>query len=218
VALGRALLTSPELLLLDEPMASLDERLKTQILPFLRRIKEETSIPIVYVSHAIREVLELTQQLAVIRDGRILASGDYHEILTSEAVLPLAQSLGIENVIPVQLEQQNPDLGYSVGMFTGHRFILPMAEMANTQQVSVIIPASNISLALAPVVGTTIQNQVKGTVLSIKMVGHMALVTVDIGTSLLVEVTDKSIVDLGIHEGQEIYCLMKAQSIRYFGK
>jgi molybdate transport system ATP-binding protein len=218
VALGRALLTSPELLLLDEPMASLDERLKTQILPFLRRIKEETSIPIVYVSHAIREVLELTQQLAVIRDGRILASGDYHEILTSEAVLPLAQSLGIENVIPVQLEQQNPDLGYSVGMFTGHRFILPMAEMANTQQVSVIIPASNISLALAPVVGTTIQNQVKGTVLSIKMVGHMALVTVDIGTSLLVEVTGKSIVDLGIHEGQEIYCLMKAQSIRYFGK
>jgi molybdate transport system ATP-binding protein len=81
VALGRTLLASPRLLLLDEPLASLDTRLKNQILPFLRRVKDETQIPMLYVSHAIDEILYLTAQVAIIEQGKLLANGDFHEIM-----------------------------------------------------------------------------------------------------------------------------------------
>jgi molybdate transport system ATP-binding protein len=81
VALGRTLLASPRLLLLDEPLASLDTRLKNQILPFLCRVRDETKIPMLYVSHAIDEILYLTSQVAIIEQGQLLANGDFHEII-----------------------------------------------------------------------------------------------------------------------------------------
>ena len=218
VALGRALLTSPELLLLDEPMASLDERLKAQILPFLRRVKEETAIPMVYVSHAIGEVLALTQQIAVMQDGAILASGDYQEILVSEHVLPLAQSLGIENLLPVRIRRHHAALGYSEGDCCGHPLVLPLADAPVGAEVTVVVQAANLSLARGAVVGTTIQNQVRGLVTQVRLVEHRALVSLDIGTSLVVEVSAKSVQDLAIAPGQEVHCLIKTQSLRYLGR
>lgn len=227
VALGRALLTSPRLLLLDEPLASLDERLKAQILPFLRRVKEETSTPMVYVSHAIREILELTRQLAVIQDGAILASGEYHDVLTSETVVPLAQSLGIENMLSVSIIEHHPELGYSIGETEGRRWVLPLSQAPMGSETTVIVPASNISLARTSITGTTIQNQVEGRVMQIRVLDHRALVTLDISaldsstfdfdSRLLVEVSAKSIQDLAIEAGQLVYALIKTQSIRYLG-
>lgn len=72
VAIGRALLSSPRLLLLDEPLASLDERLKSQILPFLKKVAKEIEIPMIYISHSMDELLELTQNVMMIEAGRIL--------------------------------------------------------------------------------------------------------------------------------------------------
>lgn len=215
VALGRALLASPDCLLLDEPMASLDVRLKSQILPFLRRIKEETQVPMIYVSHAMPEILDLTQQLAVMQDGQILAYGDYHEVLTSQAVLPLAQSLGIENVLLVTIAENHPDLGYSVADFADYRMTLPLSSQPSGSRAAIVVPAAHIALAKSAVSGISIQNQLRGTVTSIRVVGHRALVSVDISTPLLVEVSEKSVQELGIEAGQQIYCLIKTQSIRY---
>jgi molybdate transport system ATP-binding protein len=217
VALGRALLASPEVLLLDEPMASLDERLKTQILPFLRRLKEETTVPMVYVSHALREILELTPYLVVMQDGAILGSGNYHEVLTSQAVLPLAQSLGIENILAVTLIENRADLGYSIGTCAGQKVILPLLNAAPGARHSLVVPASNVSLARSVVTGTSIQNQLRGTVRSVRLIEHRALVEIDIGTTLFAEVTEKSVRDLDIASGQQIFCLIKAQSLRYLG-
>jgi molybdate transport system ATP-binding protein len=217
VALGRALLASPRMLLLDEPMASLDERLKAQILPFLRRLKEETTVPIIYVSHALREILELTQYLVVMQDGEILGSGNYHEVLTSQSVLPLAQSLGIDNLLSVRVLEHCADLGYSVGSLAGQKLILPLSQAVEGTDVTLVVPASNVSLASSFVTGTSIQNQIRGTVTAIRVVEHRAVVSVDIGTTLLAEVTEKSVRDLQIERGQEIVCLIKAQSLRFLG-
>jgi len=215
VALGRALLASPDCLLLDEPMASLDVRLKSQILPFLRRVKEETQIPMIYVSHAMPEILDLTQQLAVMQDGRILSYGDYHEVLTSQAVLPLAQSLGIENVLVVTLAENHPDLGHSVAAFAEHYLTLPLSHHAPGTRVPIVVPAAHIALAKSLISGISIQNQLRGKVREIKLVGHRAVVSIDISTPLLVEVSEKSVREMGIETGQAIYCLIKTQSIRY---
>ena len=217
VALGRALLASPEILLLDEPMASLDERLKTQILPFLRRLREETTVPMVYVSHSLREILELTQQLAVMHEGAILGSGDYYDVLTSQTVLPLAQSLGIENVLPVTLVETRSEQGYSIGNCAGQNVILPLLQAAPGAGLLVVVPASNVALARSAVTGISIQNQLSGTVRSIRVIKHRALVEIDIGTKLIAEVTEKSIRDLDIMCGQRVVCLIKAQALRYLG-
>jgi molybdate transport system ATP-binding protein len=217
VALGRALLASPEILLLDEPMASLDERLKAQILPFLRRLKEETSVPIIYVSHALREILELTQYLVVMQDGAILGRGNYHEVLSSQSVLPLAQSLGIDNLLSVRVLEHCADLGYSVGSLAGQKLIIPLSQAEQGAEVTLVVPASNVSLATSTVAGTSIQNQISGTVTAITVVEHRAIVSVDVGSVLLAEVTEKSVRDLQIVCGQQIVCLIKAQSLRHLG-
>jgi len=215
VALGRALLASPDCLLMDEPMASLDVRLKSQILPFLRRVKEETAVPMIYVSHAMPEILDLTQQLAVMQDGRILSYGDYHEVLTSQAVLPLAHSLGIENVLVVTIAENHADLGHSVAILREHHLTLPLSQHEPGSRVPIAVPAAHIALAKSSVNGISIQNQLSGRITEIKLVGHRALISVDISTPLQVEVSEKSVRELGLETGQEIYCLIKTQSLRY---
>ena len=86
VAIGRALLTSPELLLMDEPLASLDSVRKAEVLPFVRRLGREFSIPIIYVSHALEEILNIADYLVVLDNGRIKISGSVGSLLTVERI------------------------------------------------------------------------------------------------------------------------------------
>ncbi len=218
VALGRALLASPSLLLLDEPMASLDERLKSQILPFLRRVKDETQVPMIYVSHAINEVLDLTQQIAVIQDGAITAFGHFHEVLRDDRVLALAQSLGLDNVLNARILQHHPALGYSEASIEGFPLVLPLMDVPEGSVVSVVVPATNVALSRGPLQGISIQNQVPGTVTGIRTIGHRALVTVDTGVDIIAEISEKSVRDMGIALQQQVYCLFKTQAIRPLGR
>lgn len=213
VALGRALLASPRLLLLDEPLASLDVRLKQQILPFLRRIKVETQIPMVYVSHAIDEILYLTPQIAMLEAGKILAVGNFNKVIHDERVLALAQSLGLENVLHSSIAEHHAMLGYSIATVGNQRIVMPPIDAQIGGMVSVSIAASNIALSTHQIEGISIQNQLAGTVLSIQTVGSRMLVSVDIGAELIVEITNKALVDLKIAVGTQVYCLIKAQSI-----
>jgi molybdate transport system ATP-binding protein len=216
VALGRALLASPEILLLDEPMAALDERLKAQILPFLRRVREETRVPMMYVSHALQEMVELAQQVAVMQEGKILACGHFHEVLVNDAVLPFAHALGLDNVLRVTLTEQHEALGCSVAQCGTHAVTFPYFNASVGTPLSLVIPASGIAMARDHVPGISIQNQIPGKVSSIRTLGHRALVEVDISHALLVEVTEKAVRDLDITVGATVYCLIKAQSIQPF--
>lgn len=217
VALGRALLTSPRLLLLDEPLASLDARLKSQILPFLRRVKEQIQIPMVYVSHSINEILHLTQAVAIIQGGKILASGSFHEVIENDRVLSLAHSLGLDNVIQLTVVKHDNAFGYTLAEKGGIQVMLPYLEAAVGTSISISIPASNVALSRGVIEGITIQNQLPGVVLAIHEVDHRVLVTVDIGSHVVAEVTAKAVHDLGIRVGDRVHCLIKAQAMRYLG-
>ena len=103
VALGRAILASPRLLVMDEPLASLDQGLKNRIMPYLRHIRTELEIPILYVSHSVAEVLQLTGQVMVLQRGQVLAHGDFFEVAHQPNVLPLIEAHGFENVLPVEV-------------------------------------------------------------------------------------------------------------------
>lgn len=216
VALGRALLTSPKLLLMDEPLASLDTRLKQHILPFLRRVKDELNIPIIYVSHAIDEILYLTSEIVMIDQGRLLAHGSFSEVMQQVPAVTLVQSLGLENVLHLQVISHDALSGFTVGKIHCQTLYIPLVKTPVGQQVSVSIAASNIALALQRLDGITIQNQLSGTVLDIQTIQHKTLVTIRLDQSdaqLIAEVTVKSVADFRLFVGSQLHCLIKTQSI-----
>ena len=214
VALGRALLASPRLLLLDEPLASLDVHLKNQILPFLRRVKDEIRIPMVYVSHSINEVLYLTSHVAMMDQGRLLGTGEFHEVMHDDRVLALAHTLGLENLVRGPIVEHDLEHGYSIMLLGGQQLHFPLSIAKQGSEISVSIPASSIALSRERVAGITIQNQLSGTVTEVREISDRVLVSVKIEKedTLLAEITRKGLQDLQIETGSQVYCLFKAQS------
>lgn len=213
VALGRALLISPRLLLLDEPLASLDVRLKRQILPFLRRVKDEINLPMIYVSHAIDEILYLTTQIAMLNAGKILTVGSFQEVIRDERALALAYASGLENVLHAQVLAHYPADGYTVAKIGAQPIHVPLVNVPVGRMIPLSIAASNIALSKQKIDGVTIQNQLFATVTAIQRVEKGVLVTLDVGCLLIAEVSAKAISDMQIELGASLYCLIKTQSI-----
>ena len=217
VTLGRALLSSPRLLLCDEPLAALDSRLKDQILPFLKRVNEEINVPMVYVSHSINEVLQLTQSVVMIEAGEILASGNFYELITYPKVLALAHHLGFDNVIHAKVIAHNDEFGYTLVGHNENRLFVPIQNKEVGRDIALSVPASNVALSLQKYDGLSIQNQLLGVVVAIREVDHRVLVTVDVGFIVVAEITLRALHDLEIALGKSVYCLIKAQAMGCLG-
>lgn len=217
VALGRTLLAAPRLLLLDEPLAALDEGCKQQILLFLRRVRDELRLPMLYVSHAINEILALTPHLAVMDHGRILAQGWFAEVIRQDHILGLARSLGLENVLQVTVERHEPEIGSTTVRYDGHELHLPLSALPPGTETWIALRAADVALARHPIAEITIQNQVFGRILGLRRIADRVLAEVDIGVPILAEVTVKAVHDLGLTEGDPVYCLFKARAWQYLG-
>ncbi|QSA96783.1 molybdenum ABC transporter ATP-binding protein [Methylococcus sp. EFPC2] len=215
VALGRSLLASPRLLLLDEPLASLDGQLKEQILPFLERIKRELGLPMIYVSHSLPEVLYLTDRLAFMAEGRITASGNLRELLATAPGNRLA-GLGGDNVLAVAIEAHDAEGGCTVGVFAGHHLLLPLRPALGVGATAYVsVHRGEVTLASRKVEGVSIQNQLAGRVVGIENRGGAVHVQIDAGTPLWAEITPRAWQELNLHEGDWAYCLIKTRSIAY---
>lgn len=225
VSLGRALLTWPKLLLLDEPLTSVDVGLKRQILPLLARVRDATGIPMLLVSHDIGDILQLTEMLLVMERGQLLAQGKFREVLADSAVFGLANSLGLENVLRVEVAQHRPEDGLTVlklspaGDASAEGQLLgPLLDCPLGTTLHVAIRPEDIALARAKVSGVSIQNQVRGRVGPLTVHGGRVLVEVDVGRPVLAELSLKAIQELGLEAGAAAYCLIKAHAIRYLDR
>lgn len=217
VALGRALLFSPQLLLLDEPLAALDHRLKAQILPFLRRIRDEAGIPMLYVSHALEEILYLTRRVAVVERGRIQGHGDYLDVLAQTGEGGVDATVEVRNLWEVRVLENHPALGFSLAALGSERLVLPLAPVAAGRTLTVGVRAEQIALSRQRIEGITIQNQLPGRIVRFIPRRHGTLVEIDSGLEVVAEVSGKTVEDLGLREGEQVYCLLKAQSIEFPG-
>lgn len=213
VALGRSLLASPRLLLLDEPLAALDSGLKAQILPFLRRIRDELNLPMVFVSHALPEILHLTDRLALMGQGRVLAAGGLDEILGRE---PEAGRFGPDNLLAVTVEAHDLEGGCTLARFRGLPLVLPLRtdqEIGRTAYVSV--HRGEIALSRGAVSGLSIQNQWPGRVVSIETLGTGVQVRLDVGAPLIAEISPRARRELALEEGETVHALIKTRSFAY---
>jgi molybdate transport system ATP-binding protein len=215
VAIGRALLAKPRLLLLDEPLASLDAERKHEILRYLRLLRDETRIPMIYVSHAVEEVLELADQVVLLAAGRVVASGTVEEVMGRP---DLRSATGVfeggavieTRVTGIDAADGLATLGFEGGMLTVGNF-----DVQTGERVRVRIRAREVSIALERPQHISIQNILRGKILAIDTPrGSSVTVTIAVGTATLrSRITQRSVRQLALAQGMEVYALIKAVSL-----
>lgn len=216
VALARALLSQPKLLILDEPFASLDLARRMEVLPFLDRLRDEYRVPIIYVSHQYEEVLRLATGVVLIDAGRVRATGTPASLARHPELAAIAGSDWAGAVVEGPVLAYDAALDLATVAVGGGELKLPGEGIARAERARVLVPARDVLLASAPVHGLSVRNQLRGTVRTITAdSGGAWLVEVGLAdTALLARVTGAAIRELDIREGCEVYALVKAESLR----
>jgi molybdate transport system ATP-binding protein len=208
VALGRAILTSPKLLIMDEPLAALDQGLKDRIMPYLRHIRTDLGIPMLYVSHAVGEILQLTGQVIVLNRGQVLAHGDFFTIAHQPNILPMLEAHGFENVLPVEVIAPNRV------KYNDQILHIPPCDRKPKTHIFIGIRANDIILCRKRPEGLSIRNAIRGRVIDIIKTAGKQIVYIDIGKRLAAEVTPEAIEELALKIDEPVVCLIKTHSIR----
>ncbi|HFD78782.1 MAG TPA: molybdenum ABC transporter ATP-binding protein [Gammaproteobacteria bacterium] len=214
VAIARALLSSPRLLLMDEPLAALDAASKAEILPFLERLHGELKIPLLYVSHAADEVARLADHLLLMDRGRIVAAGAVADLLT-RVDLPLARRQDAETLIEARVAGHDREFGLTHVDFPGGRFIVSGRDLPAGAPVRLRILARDVSLTLERQSGTSILNIFPATVEELATTGP-AQVTVRLsagGVPVLSRITRRSAALLGLEPGKALYIQVKSVAL-----
>ncbi len=217
VAIARALATSPRLLLMDEPLAALDAARKAEVLPYLDRLHEELSIPIVYVSHAIDEVVRLAHHLVLMDAGRVVASGPVAEVM-SRLDLPTARGEGAGVVLDAVVAEHDKPWQLSRLEVGGGDFSVWARDQGLPlgRAVRVRLLARDVSLTSALQTGTSIGNQLQGTVEAIADDEHpsLTLVRVRVGASPVVaRLTRRSAHALELQPGMPVWAQVKTVAL-----
>jgi molybdate transport system ATP-binding protein len=214
IAIGRALLSSPKLLLLDEPLAALDGERKAEILPYIERLRDELSLPIVYVSHDPTEILRVADHVLLLEEGRIAASGPVAEIFGRPDLQKLVGAAEAGAVLTAQLESHDEAFGLSYLRFAGGRLAVPRLGAELGSEMRLRIRARDVSLALTRPSGLSIQNIIAARIAAIRPAdGPYVDVELDAGAPLWARVTSRSVHDLSLSVGREVFALVKAVSI-----
>lgn len=212
VAIGRALLTSPKLLLMDEPLASLDGARKNEILPYLERLRDELRLPIVYVSHQFDEVARLADRLVVMADGKQQAAGSLLEVASR---LDLSRLTGADQagaVIEARVAQHETAFGLTRLNCAAGELLVPLTDQPEGAAVRVQVRMADVAIATSRPSGISVQNVLPVRIESLteEQGGSVKLRLDATGTCLLASVTRKSVVELGLEPGRDVYALIKS--------
>lgn len=214
VAVGRALLTAPKILLMDEPLAALDEARKAEILPYLERLRDQSRVPILYVSHSVGEVARLAQNMVVLRAGRVLRAGAAVDVLSDPDAVPMVGPRDAGAVIEARIIAHHAD-GLTELSVSAGRLWLPRIESRPGDVLRLRIPAQDVILARARPEGLSALNILPVTVSEVRIgEGPGAIVQLQAGSDrLLARLTRRSVDALGLKPGVAAHAVIKSVAL-----
>ena len=214
VAIARALATSPQLLLMDEPLAALDVQRKADVLPYLERLHTELDIPVIYVSHAPDEVARLADHMVLMDAGRVTASGPTRQLMT-RLDLPLAHGDAAAAIVDAVVTQVEPQYHLSHAEFAGGQISLLNPNLKIGQQVRVRVQARDVSLTLTRQQGTSVLNIFAATVTAISddSLGQVMVALSAGGATLLARISQKSLFTLDLQPGSPVFAQVKGVAV-----
>jgi molybdate transport system ATP-binding protein len=214
VAIGRALLSNPQLLLMDEPLASLDQARKAEILPYIERLRDETEVPVIYVSHSVAEIARLATDIVVIAEGRVTASGTTAEIMQRLDLMPAEERDEAGTVLDMVVISHDREFDMTLLRSAVGDMRVPghVGEIGN--HVRLRLRARDIIVADRKPEGLSALNLLKGKIFSIDHGGALTDLKIDCaGTMIMARITRQSSAQLKLTVGMPVYAVVKTASI-----
>ncbi len=214
VALARALVIDPAILLLDEPLAALDAATKSKIVDDLRSWNQEHLVPIVYVTHSREEVFALGERVIVLENGRPVAHGTPHAVMSAPRMETVAQLAGFENIFDATVTAAHEERGTMVCRLSDTRVEIetPLVRAGVGSRVRVGIRAGDILLASLPPVGLSARNIIPGRVVSLVQRDVIVVAKVNCGVEMEVHLTLAARDSLQLQPGREVWLVIKTHS------
>lgn len=214
VALGRALMTAPRLLLLDEPLAALDTARKGEILPYLERLRALGGPPMIYVSHDMNEIVRLADRLAVLRDGACVVQGVAEDVLSDPANVPLIGVQDAGALVRGVIEAHDSD-GLSAVRLSQEVLAVPRVDVPVGTAVRLRVRAQDVILALEKPAGLSSQNVLPVTVTSLRRgAGPGVAVAMCTGQDrLIARITARAQGQMQLAEGMQVWAILKASAV-----
>jgi molybdate transport system ATP-binding protein len=215
VALGRALLASPDMLLLDEPLAALDAARRSEILPWLERLRDEARLPMIYVSHSFDEVARLAHEIVVLNNGRVVRQGSVFDLATSLDAREVLGHAPVGTVLDVTLVAQREDAGLSTLAFEGGAFAVSRIARNIGTRLRIRVRAEDIMLAMETPHAISANNILDARIVAIRQHdGAHADVQLICGSARFVaRITRASAERLGLRPGQGAFAVIKAVTV-----
>jgi len=212
VALARALASDPAILLLDEPLSSLDAATRLRLLEEIVDVQRKTKIPFVYVTHSPVDAVRAGDSALILDSGRIIQEGKPLEVFNAPRNLAASRAVGNENVLLGRTWDHQEEEGISVIDLGGCRLVTPYNSLRKYSPVTIGIRSDDIIISREPIRQTSARNMLEGTVTDVVGDGSETNVLTWCGVSLKVRVTAQAIKALGLQPGVKVYLLIKASS------
>jgi len=217
VAIGRALLACPSLLLMDEPLASLDVRRRAEILPFIENLRDRIGVPIVYVTHNIDEIIRLADTVVLMDNGQVAAAGPLEEVMTRLDLSAVIGSFDAGAVIRATVADHDSVHALTRLKITGGALTVSRIDLPVGANLRVRLRARDVILALHRPEDISTLNVLCGTVTELRpAMASQTDVLVDVGSRLWARVTRRSVAELGLEPGREVYALVKSVALDHY--
>lgn len=215
VALGRALLRQPTLLLMDEPLAALDAPRKAEVLPYIERLCREFHLPALYVSHSVDEITRLAQHLVIVSEGRTVACGELTEVMSAPEYAPLIGRYEAGVVIDCRVARHDPHYQLSTLAFADGELRVPLVDLPEGTPVRARLRARDVAVSLSPPTDVSLTNRLRGVIVSLThSEGPYVDVAIDLGsTQVRALVTRESCDRLRLAVGQTAWAMVKSVAL-----
>jgi molybdate transport system ATP-binding protein len=215
VAIGRALLANPRLLLMDEPLASLDETRKAEILPYIERLRDQSRVPIVYVSHSIAEVTRLASSIVLLSEGHVVAAGSTSEVMHRLDLFPLTGRAEGGAIVEATVERHDEQFGLTELRSQAGLWRVALLDEPLGARLKLRVRARDVMLAKSAPDEVSALNVLRGVVADIRdNNGPIVQIRLDCnGDTLIARLTRYSVERLGIKPGAHVYAMVKSVAL-----